>query len=57
MTAGACCHFDGNSPAQLRALLSAVAVYAAGGQRALADFGRRQGGLALQLIRQIGEGT
>lgn len=56
MTGGACCRFDGNSPAQLRALLSAVAVYAAGGWRALADFGRREGGLALRVIRQIGDG-
>jgi len=46
---GAYCHFDGTSAEQLRDLLSAVAVYAAGGQPALEDFTRRRGGIARQL--------
>ncbi len=54
LTNGACCRFDASSPAQLRALLSAVAVYAAGGRKALADYGRAQGGIVLQLTHQIG---
>ena len=50
---GAYCRFDADSARQLRELLSAVAVYAAGGRRALEDFGRRKGGLALQLTHQV----
>ncbi len=50
---GACCRFDASSPQQLRALLGAVAVYAAGGRKALADYGRRQGGIVLQLTHQM----
>lgn len=53
LTRGAYCRFDAGSARQLRDLLSAVAVYAAGGRRALADFGRRQGGSALLLTRQL----
>jgi len=37
LTNGAYCRFDANSAQQLRALLSAVAVYAAGGRKALGD--------------------
>jgi hypothetical protein len=33
--------------------LSAVAVFAAGGRRALEDFGRRRGGLVPQLAHQV----
>ncbi len=40
LTNGAHCRFDSGSPQQLRALLGAVAAYAAGGQRALADLSR-----------------
>jgi hypothetical protein len=53
MTKGACCRFDASSPQQLRALLAAVAVYAAGGRKALADYGKRQGGVVLQITRQM----
>lgn len=53
LTGGACCRFDSSSPAQLKALLGAVAVYAAGGRKALADYGRRQGGIVLQLTHQM----
>jgi hypothetical protein len=40
LTNGAHCRFDATSPKQLRDLLGAVAAYAAGGQRALADLSR-----------------
>jgi hypothetical protein len=53
LTRGAYCHFDVGSAQQLRDLLSAVAVYAAGGRRALQDFGQRKGGVILQLTHQI----
>ncbi len=54
ITRGAYCPFDSASAEQLRALLGAVAAYAAGGQRALADYGKRAGGAALLLTRQLG---
>jgi hypothetical protein len=54
LSGGAYCRFDAGSAAQLRALLSAVAVFAAGGRAALMDYGRRQGGTVLQLTRQMG---
>lgn len=50
---GACCPFDANSAQQLRELLSAVAVYAAGGRPALEDYSRRAGGATLLLAQQI----
>jgi len=53
LTGGACCRFDADSPGQLRDLLSAVAVYAAGGRAALEDFGARAGGLVPRLTSQI----
>ena len=43
LTNGAHCRFDSNSPQQLRELLGAVAAYAAGGRKALADLSRRCG--------------
>ena len=54
LSGGACCRFDASSPRQLRDLLAAVAVYAAGGRQALVDYGRRQGGLVLRLTHQMG---
>lgn len=54
---GAYCRFDGNSADELRALLGAVAAYAAGGHRALADYGKATGGSALLLARQLGAGS
>ena len=54
LTRGAYCRFDASSAAQLRQLLAAVAVYAAGGRRALADYGRREGGAVLQIVHQLG---
>lgn len=53
LTRGAYCRFDASSPQQLKDLLGAVAVYAAGGRRALEAFGRRRGGSALQLTHQV----
>jgi hypothetical protein len=56
LSGGAYCRFDANSAHQLRDLLSAVAVYAAGGRKALEKFGQRQGGVALRLTRQFKKG-
>ena len=56
LSGGAYCRFDASSAQQLRDLLSAVAVYAAGGRKALEDFGQRQGGAALRLTRQFKKG-
>ena len=49
LTRGAYCRFDAASAAELRDLLRAVAVYAAGGREALEDLGRREGG-AIKLL-------
>jgi len=53
LTKGAWCRFDANSAAQLRDLLQAVAVYAAGGRKALEDYGKRKGGSILQLTQKL----
>lgn len=53
LSGGAYCRFDASSAQQLRDLLSAVAVYAAGGRKALEDYGQRQGGIARRLTRQF----
>jgi hypothetical protein len=53
LTGGACCRFDASSAKQLRELLAAVAVYAAGGRAALEDYGRKKGGEALWLTHQV----
>ncbi|MFP6729459.1 MAG: VWA domain-containing protein [Alphaproteobacteria bacterium] len=50
---GAYCRFDMGSAEQLRSLLGAVAVFAAGGRRALADFSKRDGGAAQEITKQI----
>jgi hypothetical protein len=51
LTKGAWCRFDAGSAAQLRELLSAVAVYAAGGRKALAAL---SGHGARRLLQQLG---
>jgi hypothetical protein len=51
LTRGAWCRFDAGSAAQLRALLSAVAVYAAGGRKALQAFGGQGARALLQQLR------
>jgi hypothetical protein len=55
LSGGAYCPFDASSARQLRELLSAVAVYAAGGRRALLDYGEKTGGAALRLTHQVSE--
>jgi hypothetical protein len=50
LTKGAFCRFDAGSAAQLRALLSAVAVYAAGGRKALEALTDRA---AQRLLQQL----
>ena len=56
LTNGAYCPFDAGSAQQLRDLLSAVAVYAAGGRRALENFSTTRGGKAKLLTRQLSKG-
>ncbi len=56
LTNGAYSHFDAGSAQQLKDLLSAVAVYAAGGRPALENFGKRRGGLVPQLTHQVKAG-
>src|SRR5262249_58748053 len=56
LTRGAYCPFDSNSAQQLKELLGAVAVFAAGGRKALTDYSRRTGGAALLLTRQMASG-
>jgi hypothetical protein len=53
LSKGAYCAFDAGSAQQLKELLGAVAVYAAGGRKALIDYGRRQGGAALRLTHRL----
>ena len=53
LSGGACCRFDAASAGELRELLSAVAVYAVGGRRALTRYGDRTGGLVRRITHQI----
>ncbi len=52
LTRGATCRFGPGSAAQLRELLEAVAVYAAGGHKALADYAKGRAGPTL-LLEQV----
>lgn len=54
LTRGAWCPFDAGSAKQLRELLAAVAVYAAGGRNALEDLSQAEGGGARLLLEQLG---
>lgn len=54
LSGGAWCRFDAGSAAQLRDLLCGVAVFAAGGAKALADFSRSRGEALKLLTRQLG---
>jgi hypothetical protein len=56
LSGGAYAPFDARSPQVLRDLLSAVAVYAAGGRKALEQYGRSRGAAVLQLTRQLATG-
>jgi len=53
ISGGAHCSFDSSSARQLRDLLAAVAVYAAGGRKALENYSARKGGDALLITRQV----
>jgi hypothetical protein len=53
LTRGAYCSFDATSAGQLRDLLNAVAVYAAGGRPALQDFSKGRGEIVRKLTRQL----
>lgn len=54
LSKGAYCPFDSGSAKQLRELLAAVAVYAAGGRLALEHHARKTGGGALLLTHRLG---
>ncbi len=54
LSGGAYCRFDSASARVLRELLSAVAVYAVGGRRALEDYHRRAGRTVLQIAARPG---
>jgi len=53
LSRGAYLSFDLASADRLKALLGAVAVYAVGGYRALAEYGTRKGGEVLRLTAQL----
>ncbi len=53
LTRGAWSRFDTSSARQLRELLAAVAVYASGGRKALADYSKAKGGEAVALLEQL----
>ena len=53
LTRGAYCRFDAGAAHQLAELLRAVAVYAAGGLKALADLSARRGTATLRLLEQL----
>ncbi|WP_158046437.1 VWA domain-containing protein [Skermanella pratensis] len=54
LSGGAYCPFDASSAQQLKELLSAVAVFAAGGRPALADYSRSKGEVVRRLSHQVG---
>ena len=55
LSRGAYCPFDVGSARQLRELLTAVAVYATGGRKALKDFSSEtKSGAAMRLLQQLG---
>lgn len=56
LSRGVYCSFDSGSAHQLRGLLSAVAVYAVGGRKALEAHGKHKGGIALRLTQQMDKG-
>ena len=53
LTGGAHCRFDPGAAHELAELLRAVAAYAAGGLKALADLSARQGAGAAKLLQQL----
>jgi hypothetical protein len=55
LSRGAYCRFDAGSARQLRELLTAVAVYATGGRKALENFSdETKSQAALRLLEQLG---
>ncbi len=56
LTGGACVSFDRSSAETLKKLLGAVAVYAAGGHKALEDKAKHEGGAILQITDQMRRG-
>jgi hypothetical protein len=57
LSGGACCPFDANSASQLKELLSAVAIYAAGGRAALEHYSKDNPGPVALLTRQLNKGN
>lgn len=53
LSGGAYCPFDSSSAGMLRDLLVAVATFAVGGRKALEDYGRKHGGVVLQLTHRM----
>jgi hypothetical protein len=53
LSGGACCSLDAGAAKQLRELLAAVAVFAAGGRKALADYSEKRGGMTKLLTHQM----
>ncbi len=53
VSGGAYCPFDAGSADQLRELLGAIAVFAAGGRKALENHSRRAGGEAAKMLAQV----
>ena len=53
LSGGAYCAFDAASADALKELLAAVAVYAAGGRRALEDHAKVRGGEVLRIAHQV----
>jgi len=53
LTNGACCSFDAQSAQTLKELLKAVAVYAAGGRKALENYASRRGGEVKRITDQM----
>ncbi|MBO6783308.1 MAG: VWA domain-containing protein [Alphaproteobacteria bacterium] len=53
LSGGAYCSFDAGSAQQLKELLAAVAVFSAGGRRALEDLSKQRGGRVLQIADQM----
>ncbi len=53
LTGGAHCQFDASSANQLKELLAAVAVFAAGGLPALEDYGKRGGAAVAKITSQV----
>jgi hypothetical protein len=53
LSRGAYCRFDAGAAHELRELLRAVAAYAAGGRKALADLAARRSGSAQKLLAQL----